>query len=354
MPDSKKEEFETMRTPFIAALCFLMTCSICYGANVSGPKSLYLTVYNSDFALVRDNRSITFSKGINSIEVADVSAMIDATSVLFKSLTAPNSVAILEQNYQYDLISPENILNKSVGETAEFTIFDENGQPHTSKGTILNPPKNGGMVIKDEKGNITLYPSGQVSLAKMPEGLKPIPTLNWLIDSTREGVQDCEISYITNGINWKADYVALVSRNDNKLDLAGWVTLTNNSGTTYPDAKLTLMAGDVRRLEDRKPRYKDMYEMAGAIPSVAQFQEKSFFEYHMYTLNRPTTIRDKESKQISLLNASEVPVKKEYIYDGRGDWWRSWWYEGRNEHPGGGYDTSNYHKVNVILEVKKL
>jgi hypothetical protein len=189
----------------------------------------------------------------------------------------------------------------------------------------------------------------------MPEGLHPKPTLNWLMNSSKAGEQQAEISYITEGIGWKADYVALVNADDTALDLAGWVTLNNQSGASYSDAKLTLMAGDVRRIQDyRGPAGPGAVEFSAMYKdSAPQFQEKSFFEYHMYTMERPTTISNNETKQLSLLTASEAKTNKEFIYDARGDWFRNWWYPGRTEgDPGSGYDTSNYHKVNVVLEVK--
>ena len=328
----------------------LISAGICMAQTVSGPKSLQLTVYNSNFALVRDTRAVSFTNGINSIEVSDVAAKIDPTSVLFKTLTSPNSVTILEQNYQYDLISPDNILNKSVGQRVTFTSFDQSGKPFAQSGILLAPPANGGVVIKADDGTMILRPQGQVSLEKMPEGLHPKPTLQWLLASTKAESQDAQISYITDGIGWKADYVALVNKDDTALDLTGWVTLNNNSGATYPDAKLTLMAGDVRRQQPQQERaFGGIYAEAPA----PQFQEQSFFEYHMYTMERPTSIRDNETKQLSLLGASGASVTKEMIYDGRKQWWMGWWYDGRTDfNPGGGYDTSNYHKVNVTLEVK--
>jgi hypothetical protein len=339
---------------FCLVLAAAVLVSAACAAPVSQPKSIQLTVYNQDFALVKDVRAVSLSSGVNSIDVEDVAAKIDPTSVLFKSLTAPNSVVILEQNYQYDLISPENILNKSVGQRVVFTRFNDQGQPYTQSGTLLNPPKNGGTVIQADSGELIMNPQGQVSLQKMPEGLHPKPTLNWMLRSDRAGEQNAEISYITEGIGWKADYVALVNRDDTALDLTGWVTLNNQSGATYENAKLTLMAGDVRRIapQDRRERFYAGAAMADIPAAAMQFQEKSFFEYHMYAMERPTTIRDKETKQLSLLNASNAPVTKELIYDGRGDWWRNWWYPGRTGDPGGGYDTSNYHKINVVLQVK--
>ena len=342
---------------WIAALVvgiLLLSAGFCTAQTVSGPKAIQLTVYNSNFALIRDTRAVSFVSGMNSIEVADVAAKIDPTSVLFKTLTSPNSVTILEQNYQYDLISPDNILNKSVGQRVTFTSFDQNGKSFTQSGVLLAPPANGGVVIKADDGAMILRPQGQVSLGKMPDGLHPKPTLQWLLESTKAESQDAQISYITDGIGWKADYVALVNKDDTALDLTGWVTLNNNSGATYPDAKLTLMAGDVRRQQPQTYAFSGGYaaDMAMAAPAP-QFQDQSFFEYHMYTMERPTTIRDNETKQLSLLGASGAVVGKEMIYDGRKQWWSSWWYPGRTDFsPGSGYDTSNYHKVNVMLEVK--
>jgi len=336
----------------IALIAAVLVPAACQAQSVSKSKSAQLTVYNGGFALVKDTRTVTLKKGINSIEVADVAAQIDPTSILFKTLTAPNSVAILEQNYQYDLISPDNILNKSVGEKLFFTTYGEKGITRASEGTLLCPPQNGGIVIKDNDGTVVLRPSGEITLRKLPEGLKSTPTLNWLLASDEAGSQDSEISYITNGIGWKADYVALVNKDDTALDLTGWVSLNNNSGTTYKDAKLTLMAGDVRTIQPQamggfSENRKATYRIDSGAP---QFEEKSFFEYHMYTMERPTTIADKETKQLSLLSASDAPVKKEMIYDARGDWFRFWWYPGRSDgDPGSGCDTSNYHKVNVVL-----
>ena len=338
----------------ILAIALSLSFGACFAQSVTGTKSVQLTVYNGGFALVRDTRGITLKKGMNSIEVEGVAARIDPTSILFKTLTAPNSVGILEQNYQYDLISPDNILNKSVGQRVTFTSFDSNGKPYTQSGVLMAPPSNGGVVVKMDDGTLALHPQGQVSLQNLPAGLHPKPTLNWLLAADQAGDQDAQISYITEGIGWKADYVALVNKDDTALDLTGWVTLDNKAGATYTDAKLTLMAGDVRRQQQYMARGEVAMDNAYAVKAAApQFEEKSFFEYHMYTMERPTTIRDKETKQLSLLSASGAAVTKEMIYDGRKQWWSSWWYDGRTDmNPGGGYDTSNYHKVNVTLEVK--
>lgn len=332
---------------FIAVALF--TASVCCNAQaVSGTKSVQLTVYNAGFALVKDTRSIDLKSGFNSIEVADVAAKIDPSSILFKPLDKSSQIGILEQNYQYDLINPNNILSKLVGERVWFSKGES--------GILMNPPANGGLVIKKDDGTMLMnvWPN---MVDKLPNGLKASPTLNWLLASDKTGEQDAEINYITEGMGWVADYVALVNKNDTALDLTGWVTLNNNSGATYKNANLTLMAGDVRRIQNSGFALGDSLALKGDLRMLdkdkKQFEEKSFFEYHMYTMTRPTTISQNETKQISLLNAADAPVKKEMIYDARGDWFRSWWYPGRTDgDPGSCYDTSNYHKVNVILELK--
>lgn len=341
-----------MRYLLIAIAALVVLPSVLAAQSVSAPEGVQLTVYNGNFALVKDTRTIRLNQGINSIEVEDVAARIDPTSILIKSLTNPNAVTILEQNYQYDLINPDNILNKSVGQRVTFTCFDDNGRPYTQSGILLSPVSNGGIVIRTDDGNVVLSPQGQISLVKMPEGLHPKPTLNWLLRSDRAGDQQAEISYLTEEVGWRADYVVLVNKNDTALDLNGWVTLNNQSGVTYDDAKLTLMAGDVRRVREmRQEALMDAGYVKAAPAGAPQFEEKSFFEYHMYTMERPTTIRNNETKQLSLLNASNAKVVKDLIYDARGDWFRRWWYPGRTSGDPGGYDTSNYHKVNVALEV---
>lgn len=318
-------------------------------AASAAPDSVSLTVYNNNFALIRENRTIKLDKGITSVNVEDVASMIDPTSILFKSVTAPNAVSILEQNYKYDLISPDSILKKSIGQKVTFTNFDETGKPYTLSGILLNEAAGGNAVIKADDGKVVLRPAGQISLAKMPEGLISKPTLNWLLSTDQPGEHKSELSYITSGMSWNADYVALVNQDDTKVDLAGWVTMNNQSGATYNNAKLTLMAGDVRRVQPEMRNEMVMYDMAYKAAPAPQFQEKSFFEYHMYTMERPTTIANNETKQLSLLNADSASVQKEMIYDGRGDWFRNWWFPGRTGEPGGGYDTSTYHKVNVVL-----
>lgn len=322
--------------------------AVCFAMQNSYAGDLAITAYSSGFALVKDTRAISLKSGIGKIDIQDVASTIDPTSVLFKTLSGPGFVSILEQNYQFDLINPENILKKSTGVKLTFTRFDSSGKPHTESGTLVSDGHS--MVVKGDDGNVTLNPLGQISLAKMPAGLRSKPTLNWLLDTTKDGIYKSQLSYIANGVSWKADYVVLVNESDTLLDLTGWVTLTNNCGTTFKNAKLMLIAGDVRRVTPQPPtKPRASYsKSAGQTPT---FAEKSFFEYHMYTMGRRTTIANNETKQLSLLSAAGAKVEKEMIFDGRGQWFRSWWYPGRNGDPGSGYSTQNG-KVSVVLVFK--
>lgn len=331
-----------MKKLILTVVLGILLTQVGFAQNVSDPKSLQITVYNANFGLVKDTRQIDLEKGIVSLNIEDVASTIDATSVLFKPLTNPDAVSILEQNYQYDLINPDNILSKLVGERV---WFDDN-----KSGILLNPPANGGLVVRMDDGKLVMNPKIN-SVAKMPDGLHPIPTLNWLLQSNKSGKEQVEISYLANGISWNADYVVLVNKDDTKLDMSGWVTLSNQTGTSFKDAKLTLMAGDVRRIQPvgRGGYAGEMAMDAMAFGAAPQFTEKSFFEYHIYQMERKTTIANKETKQLSLLNATGVPVTKELIYDARKEWFRGWWYPGANYYPTDGYDTSNFHKVNVVL-----
>ena len=331
----------------VMAVCIaLITPSIAY--SESADRDISITAYNNGFALVKDSRTMTLKTGINNVDLQDVAALIDPTSVLFKSISYPNAVSVLEQNFQYDLISPESILRKSTGIKLTFTRFDKDGKPHTDSGVLVSDGNS--MVVKGADGLITLNPQGQISLEKMPAGLRSKPTLNWLLKSDKAGTHKTQISYITNGISWKADYVALVNKEDNSLDMSGWVSLTNGSGMSYKNAKLALIAGDVRRVQPARPVVYAKAATRAAKPAP-QFEEKSFFEYHMYSMGRRTTVADNETKQLSLLNVSGAKVVKEMIFDGRGSWFSNWYYPGRVGAPGDSYDTREG-KLNVILTVK--
>ncbi len=350
-----------MKTAAFLALAGLVSTTACLAApTASKPSNVQLTIYNQNFALVREERAMSLDKGMNTIFVGDVAATIEPSSVAFKSLTDPMSVVVREQNYQYDLINPNTILNKSVGKKVK--VYDGG---KLVEGILLNPAtvtvlssgeynpysatQSNGLVVQTQNGIILNASVNQVS--ELPEGLVSQPTLMWKLESAKSGSQATEVSYIANSITWSADYVAVVDPSDKYIDLTGWVTLTNNSGVTYNNASLNLMAGDVHRVQPQT-RYKGANAMmsdAYDISAAPAFTEKSLFEYHLYTLKDKTTVKDKETKQISLMSASRVPAKKLYIYDGRKDWWSSYRYGGYR--PGESYDVSANKKVNVLMEI---
>lgn len=282
-------------------------------------QSVNITVYNSNLGLVRETRRIELSSGRIALRFADVTAQIRPETVHLASLTAPAALRILEQNYQYDLLNPSKLLDKFVGK--EITLVLRRFQNNTEsfepvQATLLS--NNAGQVWRINS-QIVINPTNisEIRFPDVPKNLVATPTLVWDLENRGTGSQTVEASYLTNGMNWRADYVLLVDANDAKGDLQGWVTLTNSSGATFEDARLQLVAGDVNRVsEDRN------LALAGAMArkdaaSESEFKEQGFFEYHLYTLQRPATIRDNETKQVSLLEAAGFDVKKEFVLNGQ-------------------------------------
>jgi hypothetical protein len=308
-----------------------------------------VTVYNSNLGVVKETRPFTLKEGVSELKVEDVAAQIDPTSVHFKSLTAPDAVTVLEQDFRYDLASPDAILNRYLGrEIALRRVVGRDGEKTESvKGTLLSNA--GGRVVQSE-GKILINPPGDPVLGELPEGLLTKPTLIWKLDSTKAGEHQGEISYMTSGMSWSADYVLVADKDDAKADLTAWTTVVNNSGATYKDAKLKLVAGDVHRA----PLPQDLGEMdslaasARAAAPAPNMTEKSFFEYHLYTLARPTTLADNSSKQVEMASAAGVPVKKLFVYDPEAGWWSGAYGDSGNWEPMWGLSFDK--KVGVFLE----
>jgi hypothetical protein len=314
-------------------------------ASVSSATEV--TVYNSNLGLVRETRPFTLKNGINEVKVEDVAAQIDPTSVHFKSLTAPDAVTVLEQDFRYDLASPDSILNRYLGREIELQrVVGLNGEKMESvKGVLLS--NSGGRVLQSG-GKILINPPGNPVLGELPEGLLTKPTLVWKLDSTKAGEHKGEISYMTSGMSWSADYVLVADKDDAKGDLTAWTTIVNNSGATYKDARLKLVAGDVHRAET--PRMGRMYAMAKAAPGGdANMTEKTFFEYHMYTLSRPTTLAENSSKQVEMASAANVPIRKIFVYDGAENLYFGGF--GASGYWDPNYGTQSNKKVSVFLEL---
>jgi hypothetical protein len=320
--------------------------------TVSASKDIAITIYNQNFGLVKDVRDINLTSGVNFLRFEDVAAAIDPTSVSFAALSNPNSVVVREQNYQFDLMDQATILARSVGKQVKFRQYLSSGTREIS-GTLLSSPQ---VTVADSNGNlqersqaivvqtgsgVVIGPIGELELTELPAGLVSKPSLLWKLESDRAGVEKSEISYQTQGLNWKCDYVVVANAADDSCDITSWVTLDNKSGATYSNAALKLMAGDVHKVtaavDNMASRDMMVAESAAAEP---QFKEQTFAEYHLYSLQGRTDLHDNETKQLTLFNASKVPVEKLYIFD-----------SGPNYTPMGYGGDGQQKKVNVKLEM---
>ncbi|MBI2389314.1 MAG: DUF4139 domain-containing protein [Deltaproteobacteria bacterium] len=280
-----------------------------------------ITVYNQNFGLVREVRDVDVSKGRVALEFRDVASQIQPETVSIKSLAGAAAINVLEQNYRYDLLTPEKLLEKYVGKKVRIYRWNEKlGKEDAFDAEVLSV--NGGQSVFKIGGEITYGFPGRLAFPEVPANLIAKPTLVWLVDSAAPK-QKLEVTYLTRGMGWKADYVLVLDDKDQKGDLTGWVTLTNNSGTSYENAKLKLVAGDVQKIVDSPGYYKSKMPVAAAAPSGgAGFKEEGFFEYHLYTLQKPTDVLQNEQKQVTLLEAEGVPLLKKLIFFGAAYYYR--------------------------------
>jgi len=322
--------------PFI----FLVIVSSGFGQGkqraASNRTRVDLTVYNQNLSLIREERTLDIPNGLSRVVIPDIPATIDGTSLHFSSLTAPMAVRVLEQNYQYDLVSQAKLLEKYIGKEVQFVrLNEESKKEFTVTGKLLAAGFNAqpmsrsnyafvdGMVA-EISGKIEINPAGRLILPDLPEGLILKPQLEWLVQNTKPGEHKTEISYLAGQLSWTANYVALLDKSDTKVDLTGWVTLTNNSGTSFNDAGLKLVAGDVNIVQEafngRGAMLMDRMEKS----AEPQFKQTDLFEFKLYTLQRRTDLNNNETKQIELITGNDVPSQKSFIYDGLSDQWRYW------------------------------
>ncbi|MGO9380148.1 MAG: DUF4139 domain-containing protein [Dissulfurispiraceae bacterium] len=273
--------------------------------------ALSVTVYNSNLGLVKDERTLRLPAGLVELMFMDVASQVIPTSVYIRSLSDPASFRILEQNYEYDLLNTQKLLDKYVGK--EIKLIYKNlytDKEEIIKATLLS---NNGSPIYRIGDEITFGDLGRVVLPGLPASLISRPTLVWLLSNSAME-QKIEASYLTNGLNWKADYVVTLNDKDNMVDLEGWVTIDNKSGSTYKNTKLKLVAGDVHHIKEEVKISR--LASVEAVPSQPQFKQEEFFEYHIYTLQRPSTIKENQTKQIRIIDAGNISVKKELIFKG--------------------------------------
>jgi hypothetical protein len=286
-------------------------------------SSITVTVYNQNRALITEVRKLNVPKGLQTLEFKDVAETIEPASLQVRSLTSPDEFKVLDQNYEYDLINVQNLLNKYVGKELKVVIPDPAG-PKGAK--IVREAK---LLANNDKPVFQLIPEGEgssaepgndvyvgdydaVLLPKIPEGLRPQPTLVWLVDNRGPADQQIQVSYLADKMNWKADYVLKVDRESTKGSLSGWVTLENQSGKTFKSANLKLVAGDIHLVEQGRiggaPR-----GIAALAKSADTMQQEDLFEYHLYSMGRPVDVADRQTKQVSLLQAPDVKLEKRLV-----------------------------------------
>ena len=295
-----------MRKVFLSMLLICLFVQFVFAVSI--------TVYNDDLALVRDIKDVILYKGEQKIEIDDVSSKIDPTSVLPKFLSDADKIDIYEQNFDFDLVNTNKLLQQYIGSNIEI----EKQLPNSSKEKIAAKllAVNGGIVVQSND-KIILNPEGEISLPKLPEGVRLKPTLSWLVNSKIIGKRQLEVTYQTSGLSWMSDYIVILDKDDKNLDINAWVTINNLSGTTYKDANLKLIAGDVNIVKNNIGPKRLLMAKSGSFDSANEsFQEKSFFEYHMYELGRKTTIKSDEKKQIEFASAQLIPINRKYTYNG--------------------------------------
>ena len=277
-------------------------------------KSIAVTIYNENLALIKDSRNVELSENANQLAWREVSALIRPETALLRNQTSQSNFHILEQNFDFDLLKQQNLLKKHVGK--EISVVRTNsatGIESNEMAVVLST--NEGIVLKFNNRIETGVP-GRMVFPSVPENLRDKPTLLLLLHSPEAGKHELELSYLTGGLSWRADYVAALNEDDSKLDLNGLVTLTNQSGVTYPQARLQLVAGDVNQIQSEQRISRKMVAMSAEVADAAQMKEESLFEYHLYTLQRPTTLAENQTKQVALMSASQIPVNKVFLLQG--------------------------------------
>jgi hypothetical protein len=282
--------------------------------NAADQTELSVTIYNQDMALVKERRSVTLPGGEVTLAIRDVSGRIIPETALLNA----GDIRVLEQNFEFDLLSPESMLKKFTGKTIKIIRENkETGQDETLEATVLST--HNGTVFKTASGIETGLP-GRLVFPHIPDNLRTSPTLTMTVQSNQTKNRDLALSYLTHGLSWKADYVAELNPDDDRLNLNAWVTLTNTSSTDYTHARLQLVAGDIHLApQQNQDRTKALMMRAPAMVEDGFVQEQ-MFEYHLYTLGRQTTLKNNQTKQVALLQAENIPCQKEYRLSGNGYW----------------------------------
>ena len=308
------------------ALSFIFAASIAHAASentttLKDQQEVAVTIYNENLALVKDTRKVRLVNGEDRLAWRDVSAQIRPETALLRNLTHPKGFFLVEQNFDFDLLTPQKLLEKYVGQSVTILrSHPTTGADQREDAVVL--ATNNGVVLKYADRIETGVP-GRISYNSVPDNLRDRPTLVVSLNAAQAATDTLELSYLTGGLGWHADYVAELSKNDDTLDLNAWVTLTNASGASYQNARLQLVAGDVNRVQDRMAVGSLRLEEGFAKANKTKMSEENLFEYHLYSLDRPTTIAENQTKQVALMSAENIPVAKEFLLRGADYYYQS-------------------------------
>jgi hypothetical protein len=313
-----------------------------------------LTIYNQNFAVVRDTVPLDLKAGVNSVRYTDATAQVEPDSVILRDPTGKHLLQILEQNYRNDPVSQELLLSLFEGKSIDFETVrmkDNTQVRELIPGKIIRsgfvPGGNPEQPIIEVNGKLQFSLPGQPLFPDLGDDTVLKPTLNWLLQSDRGGKFDAEVGYVTGGFTWEADYNLISPEKGDDVDLVGWITMNNNSGKTFENARIKLMAGDVNKIQPQNmPRSRFFAGLAlDEAKAERAVTEKAFDEFHLYSIARLTTLHNRETKQVEFVHAEKVYAPTIYVYDGAADYR---FYGGLNYDQG--YGASGNKKVAVMRE----
>jgi hypothetical protein len=296
--------------------------------TIDDQVDLAVTVYNSDIALVRDVRELRLARGVRGLRFMDIAATVNPATVHFRSVSQPSQLDVLEQNYEYDLLEPDKLLRKYVGRSVTLVrMRQQDGTTVPEEVTAQLLSYNTAPIWQIGGEIVTGMNADHVRFPELPNNLFARPTLIWTLQNNGTERHRVEAAYLAGKLSWAADYVLNVARDDKAADLDGWVTLNNGSGTAFPNTRLQLVAGDLNRVRRELGRMV-MEELRADVAAAAPVAQEAFSEYHLYTLARRTTINNNQTKQVSLLGGTGIPVRKRYVVEGQSFYYRN------VQHPG--------------------
>ena len=315
-----------MLKSFCFVLSFVFTVPVAHAApenttTLNEQQEVAVTIYNENLALIKDTRKVNLANGEGRLAWRDVSAKIRPETALLRNLTHPKGFFLVEQNFDFDLLTPQKLLEKYIGQTVTILrSHPTTGADEREDAVVL--ATNDGVVLK-YADRIESGTPGRIAYKSVPANLRDRPTLVINLNAAQAATDTLELSYLSGGLSWRADYVAELSKTDDSLDLNAWVTLTNTSGAGYQNAKLQLVAGDVNKVQDVVMNSMELGQVRYMATAAPKMTEESLFEYHLYTLDRPTTIAENQTKQVALMSATNIPASKEFLLRGADYYYQS-------------------------------